>query len=116
MSACSCNARSARAPSTSTPPTVAGGGVTRGFTADELATMYRLEHELAGERSVAKRMTEFLPNKTNVQIRSQRCEPAYKRERDAYLAQVRLRVASHATGEPGDYGSATSSASIQAPV
>jgi hypothetical protein len=40
--------------------------------------MYDLEIKLQGEKQIADKMSEFLPNKTNEQIRDKRAEKTYK--------------------------------------
>jgi uncharacterized C2H2 Zn-finger protein len=47
---------------------------------EEIELMHELEVRLRGERNIASKMCEFLPNKTNKQIRDKRNEKTYKEE------------------------------------
>jgi uncharacterized C2H2 Zn-finger protein len=47
---------------------------------EEIELMHKLEVRLLGERNVVKKMCEYLPNKTNKQIRDKRKEKTYREE------------------------------------
>jgi hypothetical protein len=47
--------------------------------------MLRLEIELQNERNIALKMCQYLPGKTNKQIRDKRAEATYKARRDERL-------------------------------
>jgi hypothetical protein len=55
----------------------------RGFgkiwSKDEIELMLQLEKSLEGEKFIAKEMSQYLPNKTNKQIRDKRAEKTYRK-------------------------------------
>jgi hypothetical protein len=61
--------------------------------------MLDLEIRLQGEKFMAKQMCDFLPNKTNEQIRDKRKEKTYKLQVQQILSQSRLAIVTSEAGE-----------------
>ncbi|KAI4475667.1 hypothetical protein M0804_014163 [Polistes exclamans] len=57
----------------------------KAFSKEEIQLMLELEVRFQGSRMIAHKMTDFIPTKTNKQIRDKRNESAYKRMRDEYI-------------------------------
>lgn len=57
----------------------------KAFLKEEIQLMLELEVRFQGSRMIAHKMTDFIPTKTNKQIRDKRNESAYKRMRDEYI-------------------------------
>jgi hypothetical protein len=50
--------------------------------------MLRLELELHGERNIASKMCQYLPGKTNKQIRDKRAETTYMKQRQDLMSST----------------------------
>jgi hypothetical protein len=55
------------------------------WSKEEVKLMLRLETDLRNERNIAQQMCQYLPGKTNKQIRDKRAETTYKRKREERL-------------------------------
>jgi hypothetical protein len=62
------------------------------WTKDEIESMLELETLLRGERFIAKKMCEFLPTKSNKQIRDKRAEATYSAQMKERLQSLETKT------------------------